>query len=228
MKRVAIVQARLNSARFPNKVLADIAGQPMLERVLRRVRFASRLSQTILATANPELAVMAQEWGFPTLVGHPTDVLDRYVKAATAFKADVVIRITGDCPLIDPYVIDQCIDALEEHDYAATVIDRLFVQGLDVEVFPVDVLHRVHRLATSEAHREHVTLFIRDNLPLFDTAEVRAVRGDSALNVSVDTPEDLERVRFIYRECPDNLEHRKWLEAAYGYTSEPVAIAATA
>src|SRR5688500_991575 len=168
MRCVGIVQARAASTRLPGKVLMDVGGQAMLTQVVRRLGRARRLDDIVIATtelsSDDAVAELARQLQVGVFRGSEQDVLSRYAGAATQSRADVIVRVTADCPLLDPAIVDAVIEALvdatEPVDYASNVIDRTYPRGLDVEAFFRDVLDRVNRLARSAAAREHVTHFI--------------------------------------------------------------------
>jgi len=207
MRRVIVVQARMTSTRLPGKVLMDVAGRPMLAQQLRRLtrcRLADDIvvATTVNATDDPVVTVARAE-GARWFRGSEGDVLDRYVGAARDAKADIVVRVTADCPLIDPDVSDRVIDALvsgpERWDYASNVVRRTFPQGLDTEALFADTLERVHRMARSASAREHVTPFIyRERPDLFLVHSVTDGEDNSDLRWTVDEPADLELVRRVY------------------------------
>lgn len=206
MKTVAIIQARTTSTRLPAKVLADLEGAPMLERQILRLRRATTLSEITIATTTNDTDVpvvaLASRLGLRVFRGSEPDVLDRFSGAAAAFDADVIVRVTADCPLIDGLVLDRVVMARREAaaDYASNVLHRTYPRGLDVEVFTRAALERCHRVATSTAAREHVTWFIHRERPdLFRTVGVTAPTDDSDLRWTVDTPEDMAMVRSVYR-----------------------------
>ena len=206
MSTVAIVQARTTSSRFPGKVLADLAGRPLLAWVLRGARAPGVDDIVVATTVNAEddpVVAIAEREGVRWFRGDEEDVLGRYVHAAREARADVVVRLTADCPMLDADVVGRVIDALCDSpgpaDYAANVIVRTFPQGLDAEALFVDVLLRAHRMGTSPPSREHVTWFIREERPdLFELRSVTADTDDSDLQWSVDLPEDLERIRELF------------------------------
>ena len=149
MKTVAIIQARMGSTRLPGKALVDLAGEPMLARVVHRVQRASSVHEVMVATtvqpADDTIAQLCAVNGWPCTRGSQNDVLDRYYQAALASQADVVVRITSDCPLIEPEVIDQVVGALlagqPAVDYASNVQPpRTFPRGLDTEAMRFDAL----------------------------------------------------------------------------------------
>jgi len=204
MKVVALVQARAGSKRLPGKVLADVGGIPLLAHSLRRARAAQRIDEVVLATTElvrdaPVAAVAATE-GVAVHRGSEDDVLRRMLDAARAAEADAVVRLTADCPLLDPGVIDHVVAALVDEqprvDYASNVLDRTYPKGLDCEALWTSTLARIDELAVSPEAREHVTWFAYCGRPdLFELRSVTGAPDGSGLDWSVDTADDLERVR---------------------------------
>lgn len=179
----------------------------MLAQVLRRLRACRRLDGILVATttaaADDVIVSLAREERVECLRGSEDDVLGRYADAARASSADVVVRITADCPLIDAGVVDTVVDALEsgECDYASNVIQRTYPRGLDVEALFRDALERVDRLGRSRQAREHVTWFVLHERPdLFVSRSITDLEDHSALRWTVDTAEDLAFVRRLYDE----------------------------
>jgi spore coat polysaccharide biosynthesis protein SpsF len=207
MRRVAIIQARTGSTRLPGKVLADIAGRPMLAHVISRVRRSAQIDDVVVATTDlrgdDPVAELARTEGAGVFRGSEQDVLARYAGAAREADAGVIVRLTADCPLVDSDVIDAVVSALSDGavDYASNVIERTFPRGLDVEAMFRDVLERVARLARSDSAREHVTHFIlREQPSLFRTRSVTHPEDNADLRWTVDEDADLEMIRAIYRE----------------------------
>lgn len=204
-RHVAIIQARMRSTRLPGKVLAEVAGRPMLAQQLRRMREARGVDEIVVATtidaADDPVVELARREGVRWFRGDEVDVLGRYLGAARESHAEVVVRVTADCPLLDAEVMDRVVAALAPSlDYASNTLRRTYPRGLDVEAFHADVLERMARLATSRAAREHVTYFLHRERPdLFLSGEVVADEDSSDLRWTVDTAEDLELVRAIYR-----------------------------
>lgn len=202
---VAIIQARMGSTRLPGKVLKEVSGHPMLWHVVTRVRWARTLDTVVVATShnasdNPVVAFCEQE-GIRCFRGSEDDVLDRYYQAAGWIGADVVVRITADCPLIDPIVVERIVSVYLEGgcDYASNAIERTYPDGLDVEVFSFETLQRAWREASLISEREHVTPYIWKNEQVFELRQVTQDVDLSDLRWTVDEPEDLEFVRGIYR-----------------------------
>ncbi|MCW5803159.1 MAG: glycosyltransferase family protein [Deltaproteobacteria bacterium] len=209
MRTVAIVQARMGSSRLPGKVLADLGGDTMLARVVERLRAARRIAAIAIATSthagDDAIVREAERLGAVAYRGSEGDVLARYLGAARATQADAVVRVTSDCPLLDPGVVDEVVAALgDDVDYASNTHARTYPRGLDVEALHRDTLERIARLGTSPAAREHVTAFVLERPDLFCTRQVCAPSSsglpidDSDLRWTVDTPEDLALVRALY------------------------------
>ena len=225
-RRVAILQARMRSTRLPGKVLADVGGAPLLVRELERLERATRLDDIVIATstnsADDPIAELAALRGTRCYRGEEGDVLARYVGAARESRADVVIRVTADCPLIDPDTVDRVTDTLLASpggaDYASNVIRRTYPRGLDAEAFHADVLERTARLATSPESREHVTWFVyRERPDLWSLRSVEDTADNSDLQWTVDTAADLARVRRIYVDlglATNRLDHRQLVAGA--------------
>jgi spore coat polysaccharide biosynthesis protein SpsF len=209
MHRVVIVQARMTSTRLPGKVLADLAGRPMFERQLERLARCTRADELIVATTtnadDDPLVELARRMDVGWYRGSEHDVLTRYAGAAAQARADLVVRVTSDCPLIDPVETDAVIEALEtrrrEADYAANFLERHLPRGLETEALWRDVLERVDRLGTSPSAREHVTHYIHAERPdRFALHAVRRPHEAADLRWTVDTPADLALVRRVYDE----------------------------
>jgi spore coat polysaccharide biosynthesis protein SpsF len=206
VRTVAILQARTTSARLPGKVLMDVAGAPLLAQELRRLLRAGRLDEVVVATTTNEsddpVVDLARREGVRWFRGDERDVLSRYVGAAAEARAEAVVRVTADCPLLDPDVVDRVVSALGPAvDYASNVVERTFPVGLDAEALHHDVLLRVDRLAHSDSAREHVTWFVLEERPdLFAIASVTDDEDNSDLRWTVDHAEDLDVVRRLYAE----------------------------
>jgi spore coat polysaccharide biosynthesis protein SpsF len=208
MIRALVVQARMTSTRLPGKVMMDLAGRPMLEHELERLRRCAEVDEIVLAvTTNPDdepLVALAGRLDVRWYRGSEHDVLARYLGAAREASADLVVRVTSDCPLIDPAETDVVIAALRERpecDYASNTLERRLPRGLDTEALWADVLERVARMATSAPAREHVTWFCHSERPdLFELHSVRRPFDAQDLRWTVDTAEDLAMVRRLYEE----------------------------
>ncbi len=205
MRTTAIIQARMGSTRLPGKVMKDLCGAPMLERVVNRTRRATSLSDVVVATttAPADQAVVdeCERLGIPCFRGNETDVLDRYFQAAKELKADAIVRITSDCPLIDPLIVDKTVSEFlsQGHDYASNTLHRTYPRGLDTEVFTFAGLERCWREATDQYQRIHVTPYFYQNPKQFHLHSVIGEHNFSMHRWTVDTPEDLQFIREIYK-----------------------------
>ena len=203
MKCVAIVQARTSSSRLPGKVLEPLNGVPMIVFMLRRVARARKLNHFLVATSvdksDDVLAKVVADHGFDCYRGDLTDVLARYDAAAKLNAADIVVRLTGDCPLTDADLIDRAVSTLLDgsFDYVSNGDPPTFPDGLDVEAFTSDALSKAHERTQLPSDREHVTPYIRRTKELFRQANLRSSIDLSALRWTVDHADDLEFVRAL-------------------------------
>jgi spore coat polysaccharide biosynthesis protein SpsF len=232
MKIVAIIQARMGSTRLPGKVLLDLAGEPMLVRVVKRTQRAKMLDEVVVATtvqlADEAIARLCSEHSWPCFQGSEEDVLDRYYQAAIAHRAGAVVRITSDCPLIEPEIVDRVVQAFldgqQEIDYVSNTFPRrMFPRGLDTEVVRFGVLEKVWHEDHDPTWREHVTPYIYRHPELFNIHGIVNEVDLSHMRWTVDTTEDLVFMKHIYehfgndrfswREVLSVLgQHPKWIE----------------
>jgi glutamate-1-semialdehyde 2,1-aminomutase len=230
VKIVAIVQARMGSTRFPSKVMQAVNGVPLIGLLLTRLARAARIEEIVLATSenvnNDGLASYVSSLGFSVFRGNETDVLDRYYKAAQQASADVVVRVTGDCPLIDPTLVDTVIAKFIQTgaDYASNIDPPTFPDGLDVEVFTFASLDQAQREAREPQQREHVTPFIRHS-PIFNRVNHAATEDRSAERWTVDEPDDFEVVRNVFEHFSPRTDFT-WLEVLALRDRQPPLFAA--
>jgi len=248
---LAIIQARMGATRLPGKVLCDIAGQPMLVRVVERTRRASLLDGFVVATTtevqDDAVAELCQARGYPCFRGDQQDVLDRYYQAARTFEAELVVRITADCPVIDPQLIDETIRIVHpspvtrhsSFDFSANRLPqpwgRTYPIGLDVEVCSFAALERAWQEATEPYQREHVMPYLYEGASLvarhsslatgvtprgFHVALLNHDPDYGALRWTVDTPEDLELIRQVYTRFGGR-EDFGWREVLALFEREP-------
>ena len=216
MKTVAIVQARTGSTRFPNKVMKLIGGMPTIGLLLERLARAKRIDQIVLAipadVRNASLAAYVQTLGYTVFQGSENDVLDRYCQAATKANADTVVRITGDCPLIDPVLVDAVIAGFLSGgvDYAANNMPPTYPDGLDTEVFTYRALKAAWTQAKSPREREHVTPFIRESAQF---TRLNHAHDPDCSNErwTVDEPADFEIVQKVFEHFHPRRDFG-WLE----------------
>ncbi|HOE67339.1 MAG TPA: glycosyltransferase family protein [Candidatus Hydrogenedentes bacterium] len=204
MRTVAIIQARMGSTRLPHKVLMYVSGQTMLERVVRRTQKAPFIDEIVVATTtsalDDPLVAECARLDVGVFRGSEMDVLGRYYGASVAHNAEAIVRITSDCPLIDPEVTGKTVEAFlnERPDYAANILDRTYPRGLDTEVFTFDALACAHAEASDAFDREHVTDYIMERPNRFRHVSVRHDADCSKGRWTVDTAEDLAFVRAVY------------------------------
>jgi glutamate-1-semialdehyde 2,1-aminomutase len=209
MKVVAIVQARMGSTRLPNKVMKMIVGRPMIELLLRRLKKSKEVDQIVLATSvdkkNDPLVAHVESLNVHCYRGSEQDVLSRYYLAAKELSADVVVRITGDCPFVDAAIVDKMIQQFKASgaDYCSNTSPPTFPNGLDVEVFKFSALERANTEAISNFDREHVTPFLRDT-KLFKNINVENDKDLSNRRWTVDEAVDLDLAVAVYEHfAPD-------------------------
>lgn len=219
--RLAILQARMSSTRFPGKVLKPILGKPMILHQVERLMRCSEIDRLLVATStdysDDELVSQLAENGIEVFRGSLNDVLNRFVLAATAYQPTYVIRLTADCPLVDPKVIDGTVRLTENlnADYGSNCFPRTFPRGLDVEVVKWEVLQEINSLEASKYDREHVTPLIYSNPQRFSIVNFSQSSDESRLRWTVDTPEDFDFVKKIYAELSpegSNFDQERILE----------------
>lgn len=218
MKVVCIIQARTGSTRLPKKVLKRICGKSVLEHDIDRIKRIKSIGEIIIATTDKdsdnEIAIEAGRLNVKCFRGSEKDVLSRYYYAAKEFKADIVVRVTSDCPLIDSGVSESIIrsflDNINEYDYVSNTLDRTYPRGLDTEVFSFQSLEKSFKEATSERDREHVTPYIWDNPLIFKIFQYKNDTDYSNLRWTLDTSEDLELISEIYKKL--YTEDRKYFD----------------
>lgn len=230
MKIIAIVQARMGSTRLPHKVMKHINGVPMIELLLSRLSHAKEIDQIVLATSvdpmNIPLAEYVRSLGYVCELGSENDVLDRYVRAAEAQDADVVVRITGDCPLVDPQLVDDCVRRFKAAslDYFSNIDPPSYPDGLDIEVVTLAALQRAQRESDKAFDHEHVTPYVRDS-GLFHTASMQNEEDLSGQRWTVDDPEDFEVITNVFNYfSPDY--HFGWRQVLELQRSKPQLFAA--
>jgi len=244
VKTVTIIQARYASSRLPGKVLLPIAGQPMLVWVVERVRRAKTVDEVLVATttdsADEAVAALCAERGYACVRGSQFDVLDRYYQAARLAQADVIVRITADCPLIDPGEIDHTVGEFLRTgaDFAANRLPppwkRTYPIGLDTEVCSFAALQRAWQEASEPYQREHVMPYLYVNSPVVDGRDFRGFAPDAPFRIlyvnseqdygemrwTVDTASDLELLRQIYARLGERQDFT-WLDVLALFEREP-------
>jgi glutamate-1-semialdehyde 2,1-aminomutase len=230
MKVVAIVQARMGSTRLPNKVMKAIGGVPMIELLLARLSRAKEVDQIVVATSvdkkNEPLASYVQKLGYLCVRGSEDDVLQRYLDAAHASNADVVVRVTGDCPLIDPEIVNDVIARFKnlDVDYVSNISPPTYPDGLDTEVFTLGALKRAALESQDPFDHEHVTLYLR-RPGLFKIAGITHAEDLSGLRWTVDEPADFEVVSNVFSRFAPEI-HFSWKQVLQLQQNHPELFAA--
>jgi len=203
---LAVLQARMSSSRLPGKVLLPLAGAPMLQRQIERVQRARRIDELVVATSEDSsddaIAQLAERLGIRSFRGSLEDVLERLYRAALPYSPRFVVRLTGDCPLTEPDLVDAVVERLVAggFDYVNTSMVPTYPDGLNVEAMRFEVLAEAHRNARLASQREHVTLYIKDHPERYRLGVVSDSCNRSNLRWTVDAPEDYELVRRIYEK----------------------------
>lgn len=199
----------MGSSRLPGKVMLDLRGKSVLARVMQRLGQANLTGKLVVATtcepADDEIVAECERIGVNIFRGEERDVLDRYFRAAQHFGADAIVRITSDCPLIDPEITDQAIRAFLDRrpDYASNALKRTYPRGLDTEVATMNCLARTWQSAQKSYQRSHVTAYIYENPDQFTVLPVMGDIDYSWQRWTVDTPNDYEFIRAIYDRVAD-------------------------
>jgi spore coat polysaccharide biosynthesis protein SpsF len=206
-KRIlAIIEARMTSKRLPGKVLADIGGQPALAVMVERLKFISELDDIVIATTSNAtdnvVEALARKLDVLCWRGSEDDVLQRVLDAARHYRADIIVELTGDCPLIDPTVVSKVLSSYLDAgvDYVSNILERSFPIGMDTQVFATDVLADVARRTSDPIDREHVSLYIYRHPEFYTLRNVLASANETRpkLRLTLDTFEDLELIRSVF------------------------------
>ena len=227
---VAIIQTRMSSTRLPGKALLDLDGRSVLSRMVERVKRASSLSRVVVATTvdpsdDPVEAACLDE-KIDVFRGSLPDVLDRYYQAAVKYHADIVVRLTGDCPLIDPILIDDVVTELIEQDadFACNRLpppfSRTYPIGLDVEACTFSALQRAWKEATEKKDREHVLPYLYEKEGRFKVLQLDYKEDLGAMRWTLDTPEDYALLQEVIKRL-DGRNDYSWLEVLQLFRQDP-------
>jgi spore coat polysaccharide biosynthesis protein SpsF len=226
VKITAIIQARMGSTRLPGKVLMDLGGETVLARVVNRLRRATRVDEIVVATTNSvaddAIVRECQRLKVSFFRGSENDVLDRYYQTAGGCAAETIVRITSDCPVLDPELVDEtiCLFQRQRGDYASNSLPRTYPRGLDAEVFTMSALEQAWRDAHEPYEREHVTPYFYEHPELFRLVSLRGQIDHSQYRWTLDTAEDLELLRTIYARF-SNRDDFTWGEVIQLMEREP-------
>jgi spore coat polysaccharide biosynthesis protein SpsF len=208
MKIAAIIQARMGSTRLPGKILRTVNGKTLLEYQIERVKHAKMIDQIIIATTVNEseqpIVELCEKMRIDYYRGSEQDVLSRYYEAAKQFDVDIIVRLTSDCPVIDPEVIDIVINEYIKNrssiDYVSNTLERTYPRGLDTEVFSFEALSKAYLEATLPRDREHVTAFFYTNPQLFNLMGFKSEFFYGDYRWTVDTKEDFDLISLIIKQ----------------------------
>jgi len=210
---VATIEARMTSSRFPGKVLMEACGKPMLQHMIERLQRVPSLDGIVVATTGNDADVpivnLAQRMGVGFFQGSEYDVLLRVLHSARAYDIDVIVEMTGDCPLIDPALVEDCIRGYQVAgvDYVSNVLERTYPRGMDTQVFATEVLADVADRTDDPEDHEHVSIFIYSHPEIYSLKNMPGPPEltNPGLGLTLDTPEDLELIRRIFEILyPDN------------------------
>jgi len=216
---IIITQARIGSSRFPEKVLKKLGRSTLLGTHLQRLKRSKKAHKIIIAAANElrskEIENIAKQEEVDFIVGSTEDLLDRYYQIAKIYKPDLIIRVTSDCPLVDPLLIDKIIEMAEVNnlDYASNTLIESFPDGQDIEIFSFETLQTAWNEATLYSEREHVTPFIKKNCDfnqgsLFKAMNYVSDKNYNKVRMTVDEPVDLEAISIIIKKLGSD---KDWL-----------------
>lgn len=204
MKIVAIIQARMGSTRLPGKVMKEVLGKSLLEYQIERVNRSQSIQSLVVATTQREteqpIIDLCEKLAVPCFRGAEEDVLERFYEAAIHYEADAIVRLTSDCPLIDPLIIDKVVNEFRNsrrYDYVSNTIKRTYPRGFDIEILSMEALKQCHRETTNTGYREHVTPFLYKHPERFNIGQVTHSSSLQHHRLTVDTEEDLTLVRLI-------------------------------
>ena len=200
----AFIQARLASTRLPGKVLKPILGKPMLELQIERVRRCRTIDKVIVVTSTePEdkaIVNVCESVGIAAFCGSLDDVMERFYQAAVQYRPDHIVRLTADCPLIDPAVVDRLVELYQESDcdFATNCMPPTYPDGLDSEIFPYRLMEEARNEAVLPSHREHVTVFFEDQPDRYRIVNLKNDQDLSHMRWTVDESEDFELIKTIF------------------------------
>jgi spore coat polysaccharide biosynthesis protein SpsF len=208
MNKAAIIEARMKSSRLPGKVLKPILGKPMLELLIERIKQARRIDQIVVATtesaSDDRIDALTQSLNVGCFRGSEEDVLDRVLKAAQRYSADIIVEITGDCPLIEPVKIDEMLGSFQHmnYDFMMNRLDGSYPPGLGLRIFWTETLEKVNRLTQDPVDREHVTLYIWEHPEIFSIYHFQNNLDEKYWNLrlTVDNEEDFIFIEAIFNE----------------------------
>lgn len=208
MNVVAIIQARMSSKRLPGKVLMNLSKKPVLEHIIDRIKVCKTIDNIVVATSNhasdDKIEKFCNQKHVPIYRGSLDDVLDRFYQAANIYNADAVLRITGDCPVIDPEIIDTIVTSFKRDKVDLCGLSGNFPDGLDCSVFSYRAIKKAWSEASLKSEREHVGPYIENNPSLFKILPIELFNNLGEYRWTLDEPEDYELIKNIYEELYDS------------------------
>lgn len=213
-KVVALIQCRMGSTRLPQKVMMDLQGKPVIGKIHDRLKYCKTVDQTVICTAdtpqNEPIVKYAQENGLDWHAGSENDLVDRVYQMAKRFGADVVVRVTADCPLVDPQLVDQLVQAYLDDptlEYITNILPPTYPDGLDLDVISFRALEKLWNRSRGDAFKsEWINHDLRNNPDVYKTKKFNLDRDLSSMRWTVDYPEDMELIREIFKRLSPNGE----------------------
>ena len=207
LKIVAVIQARMESTRLPRKALKKILGKTLIEWIYYRLSFCNKIDEIVLSTSinkeNDELVDLAEEIGLEYYRGSEMNLVSRLYETAKKFSADAIVRITGDCPLVDPRIVDNLVEKYlkdsKNIDYVCNVLPPTYPDGMDVEIISSEILEKLDKEVKDQLYREWITTTIMENPDKYRILNVPYEKNISDLRLTVDYPEDFELAEKIFR-----------------------------
>ncbi len=215
-----MVQARMGSTRLPGKIMLPLGENTILGTMLDRVKRASRVRHVIVLTtelaADDTVVGLAERHGVKVFRGSENDLLDRYYRAALCYETDIIVRLTGDCPFMEPALIDDMVNLFQFNrpkiEFLTNCNRRTFVRGLDVEIFSNSLLQRLHEECREPYYREHVVPYVEEHPEEFAFLEYPNRRDDSAYRLTIDTEEDYQTITAIHALLKDAFTYRELMD----------------
>lgn len=200
---LAIIQARMSSTRLPAKVMKKILGRPMIFYLLERLKYSKKIDKIVVATTNKRtddlLADYVKRQKVDVFRGSEEDVLDRFYQTARKYKPDHIVRITADCPLLDPKILDKLVNFYFTHRLDYSCLSPKFAEGLDCEILSFKALETAWQNAKMQSEREHITMYIHNNAKDFKRVKMDKKTDEGKYRITVDEPEDFEIVKTIFK-----------------------------
>jgi spore coat polysaccharide biosynthesis protein SpsF len=212
LKIIGVIQARMNSNRLPGKVMLSLLGKPIIHHIYDRLTTCKQLDAVVVSTGgydnNKEICNYAKKHAFPLYIGNENDLIDRLYKTALKFEASAIVRITADCPIVDPMIVDKLVSEFlthtKKHDIVTNCRISTFPHGLDVEVYSTKILKKLWSDIKELEFREWFPLYIKKNLKEFNILDIKNEIDLSHLRLTLDYEEDFKLIKLIYEEMQSN------------------------